>query len=142
PPRTRNRSSPSGRALASPTRRILGWVCSGKAPGRRLEGVQGIVHPMGRQPAPETRRKRRRMVASQLAARGIRDCRVLAAMAWVPREWFLPPHLADEAYEDAPLPLGPGQTISQPYIVALMPSPPGPRRGHRLLQIVPASGHP
>jgi len=46
------------------------------------------------------------MVASQLAGRGIHDCRVLAAMAWVPREWFLPPHLASEAYEDAPLPIG------------------------------------
>src|SRR2546429_6630577 len=59
------------------------------------------------------------MVARQLAGRGIRDCRVLAAMGWVPREWFLPPHLASEAYEDAPLPIGSGQTISQPLIVAL-----------------------
>ena len=48
-------------------------------------------------PAPETRRVRRRMVLSQLANRGIRDGRVLAAMAWVPREWFLPPHLARDA---------------------------------------------
>src|SRR5947208_136905 len=60
------------------------------------------------------------MVARQLAGRGIRDCRVLAAMAGVPREWFLPPHLASEAYEDAPLPIGSGQTISQSLIVALM----------------------
>src|SRR5437762_611468 len=60
------------------------------------------------------------MVARQLAGRGIRDCRVLAAMGWVPREWFLPPHLASEAYDDAPLPIGSGQTISQPLIVALM----------------------
>jgi len=96
---------------------------------------------MGRQPAPETRRKRRRMVASQLAARGIRDCRVLAAMAWVPREWFLPPHLADEAYEDAPLPIGSGQTISQPYIVALMTAALAPRRGDRVLEIGTGSGY-
>jgi len=60
------------------------------------------------------------MVASQLAGRGIRNCRVLAAMASVPREWFLPPHLAAEAYDDAPLPIGSGQTISQPLIVGLM----------------------
>jgi len=81
------------------------------------------------------------MVASQLAGRGIRDCRVLAAMAWVPREWFLPPHLADEAYEDAPLPIGSGQTISQPYIVALMTEALAPRRGDRVLEIGTGSGY-
>src|SRR5213596_844926 len=78
--------------------------------------------------APETRRLRRRMVASQLAGRGIRNCRVLAAMASVPREWFLPPHLAAEAYDDAPLPIGSGQTISQPLIVGLMTEALAPRR--------------
>src|SRR5438270_12983456 len=86
-------------------------------------------------PAPETRRARRRMVVSQLANRGIRDCRVLAAMAWLPREWFLPPHLARDAYEDAPLPIGSGQTISQPLIVALMTEALAPRRGDRVLEI-------
>src|SRR2546422_785062 len=96
---------------------------------------------MGRQPAPETRRKRRRMVASQLAARGIRDGRVLATMAWLPREWFLPPHLADEAYDDAPLPIGNGQTISQPFIVALMTEALAPRRGDRVLEIGTGSGY-
>jgi len=55
-------------------------------------------------PAQQTRRQRRRMVARQLVDRGIRQCRVLAAMAWVPREWFVPPHLAGDAYDDAPLP--------------------------------------
>jgi len=80
-------------------------------------------------------------VASQLAGRGIHDCRVLAAMAWVPREWFLPPHLADEAYEDAPLPIGSGQTISQPYIVALMTEALAPRRGDRVLEIGTGSGY-
>src|SRR2546430_5457354 len=64
-------------------------------------------------PAQQTRRQRRRMVARQLVDRGIRQCRVLAAMAWVPREWFVPPHLAGDAYDDAPLPIGSGQTISQ-----------------------------
>src|SRR5579884_2777693 len=77
------------------------------------------------------------MVARQLAARGIRDARVLAAMAWLPREWFLPPHLAAAAYDDGPLPIGSGQTISQPYVVALMTAALAPRRGgagnrHRL----------
>jgi len=51
-------------------------------------------------PARETRRQRRRMVARQLVDRGIRQCRVLAAMAWVPREWFVPPHLAGDAYDE------------------------------------------
>jgi len=94
-----------------------------------------------RRPAPETRRQRRRMVASQLAGRGIHDCRVLAAMAWVPREWFLPPHLASEAYEDAPLPIGSGQTISQPLIVALMTEALAARRRDRVLEIGTGSGY-
>src|SRR6266480_83069 len=94
-----------------------------------------------RAPAPESRRQRRRMVASQLASRGIQDCRVLAAMAWVPREWFLPPHLAREAYEDAPLPIGSGQTISQPLIVALMTEALAPRRRDRVLEIGTGSGY-
>jgi protein-L-isoaspartate(D-aspartate) O-methyltransferase len=81
------------------------------------------------------------MVASQLAARGIRDARVLATMAWLPREWFLPPHLASEAYDDAPLPIGSGQTISQPYIVALMTAALAPHRGDRVLEIGTGSGY-
>jgi protein-L-isoaspartate(D-aspartate) O-methyltransferase len=62
---------------------------------------------------------RRAMVDEQLAARGIRDPRLLAAFAAVPREKFVDPQFADEAYEDMPLPIAAGQTISQPYIVAL-----------------------
>src|SRR5712664_984738 len=80
------------------------------------------------------------MVARQLAGRGIRDCRVLAAMAWVPREWFLSPHLATSPYEDAPLPIGSGQTISQPPIVALMTAALAPRRRDRVLEIGTGSG--
>lgn len=60
------------------------------------------------------------MVAKQLVARGIKDERVLAAMRRVPRHLFVPEAMREKAYEDRPLPLGPGQTISQPYIVALM----------------------
>src|SRR5438552_19098977 len=81
------------------------------------------------------------MVASQVAARGIKSRRVLASLAWVPREWFLAPHLADEAYDDAPLPIGSGQTISQPYIVALMTEALAPRRGQRILEIGTGSGY-
>lgn len=60
------------------------------------------------------------MVASQLEARGIRDHRVLTAMAEVPRHFFVDESLRDEAYDDNPLPIGEGQTISQPYMVAIM----------------------
>lgn len=60
------------------------------------------------------------MVDRQLRARGIRDERLLAAFADVPREQFVAPELAPNAYSDGPLPIGHGQTISQPYIVALM----------------------
>ena len=81
------------------------------------------------------------MIASQVASRGLRDCRVLAAMAWTPREWFLPPHLARSAYDDAPLPIGSGQTISQPYIVALMTASLAPRRRDRILEIGTGSGY-
>ena len=59
------------------------------------------------------------MVTEQLRDRGIRDERVLQAMATVPRHEFVPPEAWGEAYEDHPLPIGEGQTISQPYIVAL-----------------------
>ena len=60
------------------------------------------------------------MVDSQLRARGISDARALDAMARVPRHEFAPDHYRDQAYEDHPLPIGEGQTISQPFIVAIM----------------------
>lgn len=62
----------------------------------------------------------RQMVDTQLRARGIRDARVLDAMARVPRDRFVPDDVRDLAYTDQPLPIGHGQTISQPYIVAFM----------------------
>jgi protein-L-isoaspartate(D-aspartate) O-methyltransferase len=63
---------------------------------------------------------RKNMVARQLVSRGIRDRRVLAAMEEVPRHVFVKEYLRHEAYEDNPLPIGDGQTISQPYMVAIM----------------------
>jgi len=63
---------------------------------------------------------RERMVVEQLERRGITDQRVLAAMRAVPRDRFISPEYADHAYDDGPLPIGAAQTISQPYIVALM----------------------
>lgn len=81
------------------------------------------------------------MVMRQLASRGLRDPRVLVAMRWVPREWFLPPHLATDAYSDAPLPIGNGQTISQPFVVALMTHELAPQRHDRILEIGTGSGY-
>jgi len=92
-------------------------------------------------PAPETRARRRRMIATQIANRGVRHRRVLAALAATPREWFVPPSLAANAYEDAPLPIGNGQTISQPYVVALMTTVLAPRRRDVLLEIGTGSGY-
>ena len=66
------------------------------------------------------RKERDQMVEHQIAGRGVRDERVLAAMRAIPRHRFVPISLASHAYEDRPLPIGQGQTISQPYIVALM----------------------
>jgi protein-L-isoaspartate(D-aspartate) O-methyltransferase len=81
------------------------------------------------------------MVMRQLASRGLRNPRVLVAMRWVPREWFLPPHLAADAYSDAPLPIGNGQTISQPFVVALMTHELAPQRTDRVLEIGTGSGY-
>src|SRR5436309_13791650 len=92
-------------------------------------------------PAPETLGARTRMVMRHLAGRGVRDQRVLAAMRWAPREWFLPPHLAGDAYSDGPLPIGSGQTISQPYVVALMTERLQSRRTDRILEIGTGSGY-
>ncbi len=69
---------------------------------------------------PEFARERERMVEEQIAARGVRDPRLLAALRAVPRHEFVPPEQRAHAYEDRPLPIGEGQTISQPYIVAVM----------------------
>ena len=91
--------------------------------------------------APKTIAQRKRMVRSQIARRGIRSPRVLAAMAWVPREWFLSRDLEPDAYRDGPLPIGNGQTISQPFIVALMTEALGLSRRHRVLEIGTGSGY-
>ena len=84
---------------------------------------------------------RQAMVAQQIAARGIRDERVLEAMRGVPRHLFVPHGYERAAYEDMPLPIGAGQTISQPYIVALMTAmlEPGPQ--DRVLEIGAGSGY-
>lgn len=87
------------------------------------------------------RRQCQQMVECQLRARGIRDERVLDAMMRVPREHFVPPDLRAAAYADQPLPIGSGQTISQPYMVAAMLQALGCRPEDRALEVGAGSGY-
>jgi protein-L-isoaspartate(D-aspartate) O-methyltransferase len=84
---------------------------------------------------------RDQMVAEQLERRGIKDARVLAAMREVERERFIPPEFAEHAYDDGPLPIGSGQTISQPYMVALMSEVAALGGDERVLEMGTGSGY-
>jgi protein-L-isoaspartate(D-aspartate) O-methyltransferase len=84
---------------------------------------------------------RRVMIERQLVRRGIRDPRVLEAMRRVPRHEFVPDDLRAIAYEDGPLPIGSGQTISQPFIVAYMAEVLGLRGNERVLEVGSGSGY-
>jgi protein-L-isoaspartate(D-aspartate) O-methyltransferase len=86
-------------------------------------------------------RERERMVDRQLLRRGIADERVLDAFRRVPREAFVRTELAKYAYDDSPLPIGEGQTISQPYVVALMTEAARVRPGARVLDVGTGSGY-
>lgn len=81
------------------------------------------------------------MVRKQLRARGITDRRVLAAMAAVPRQQFVPRHLVDKAYADVPLPIAAQQTISQPFMVALMTLEAQLGRRSRVLEVGTGTGY-
>ncbi|MDX1559831.1 MAG: protein-L-isoaspartate(D-aspartate) O-methyltransferase, partial [Marinobacter sp.] len=85
--------------------------------------------------------RRASMVDYQLVARGIESPQVLEAMGRVAREQFVPERMRDSAYEDGPLPIGAGQTISQPYIVALMTEALDLQGGERVLDIGTGSGY-
>lgn len=82
-----------------------------------------------------------RMIETQIVARGVKDQRVLDAIRRFPREWFVPDELAAEAYSDTPLPIGQGQTISQPYIVALMTQLADVRPSDRVLEVGTGSAY-
>ncbi|HEY6359475.1 MAG TPA: protein-L-isoaspartate(D-aspartate) O-methyltransferase [Vicinamibacterales bacterium] len=85
--------------------------------------------------------RRTRMVEEQIARRGVNDPRVLDAMGSVPRDRFVPPDQAARAYDDRPLPIGRGQTISQPYVVAYMTEMLAVGPNHRVLEIGTGSGY-
>ncbi len=102
--------------------------------------VYGVVHP--RPPARwDPGEERARMVERQIEARGVKDPRVLQAMRTVPRHLFVPPAYRERAYEDGPLPIGKGQTISQPYMVAVMTELLEPEAGDRVLEVGTGSGY-
>ena len=130
---------------------LLGWVMAGTALAACASGGQESAEP-----APETIarqvvdaadqgghlvRARQRMVAVDLARRGIADSAVLAAMGRVPRHLYVPEALRDSAYADHPWPIGEGQTISQPYIVAYMTEALGLDPSDRVLEIGTGSGY-
>ena len=102
------------------------WCCGGS-------GVAGEEASWARQ--------REDMVRTQIAARGVRDEKVLAAMRTVPRHLYVPEAQRAESYADHPLPIGEGQTISQPYIVGLMTELLGVAPGDRVLEVGTGSGY-
>jgi len=108
---------------------LLGCIAACAAPGGARPGVA----------APDAARAR--MVEEQIAGRGITDPAVLQAMRTVPRHEFVPPQSRADAYADWPLPIGHGQTISQPYVVALMTELAAVKPGDRVLEIGTGSGY-
>ncbi len=90
---------------------------------------------------PDWAALREQMVKTQIEARGVRDAGVLGAMRSVPRDRFVSPEYRADAYRDSPLPIGDGQTISQPYIVALMTELLDVGAGGRVLEIGTGSGY-
>jgi protein-L-isoaspartate(D-aspartate) O-methyltransferase len=90
---------------------------------------------------PDWTMQRERMVSQQIEARGVKDSVVLESMRSVPRHLFVPENYRDAAYHDSPLPIGDSQTISQPYIVALMTELLEIGKGHKVLEIGTGSGY-
>ncbi len=115
-------------------------------PVRLLSGIIAAVLPASSACSADTPEKtaellRLRMVERQIVARGVKDERVLEAMRTIPRHRFVPPEYRSSAYDDAPAPIGFGQTISQPYIVAYMTEILRLKPGDRVLEIGTGSGY-
>ena len=115
---------------------MLGFLLA--AGGPPTEGGAGGGAPAG---GDSWATQRQRMVAEQIERRGVRDPRVLEAMRTVPRERFVPEGVRSRAYDDAPLAIGSGQTISQPYIVAFMTEAARLAPGDRVLEVGTGSGY-
>lgn len=106
-----------------------------------IAGCRPSARPAALLTADPFTQARERMVVTQLQSRDITDPEVLRAMRTVPRHKFVPEQYLDQAYADHPLPIGEGQTISQPYIVALMTQAVGVKSGDRVLEIGTGSGY-
>jgi protein-L-isoaspartate(D-aspartate) O-methyltransferase len=112
-----------------------------ESPGtERTDSIVSLSSPTPAESA-QYAAERERMVSEQIAARGVQDMLVLSAMRSVPRHEFVPEELRPAAYRDAPLPIGDGQTISQPYIVALMTEALGLEGGEKILEVGTGSGY-
>src|SRR4030095_919200 len=121
--------------MASITSNDVGFRCT------RRESIKWIGSLMGRMRMNEFYEERKQMVAYQLRARGINDSRVLEAFEAIPRHLFVPEDLREWAYKDRPLPIGFGQTISQPYVVAYMVQSLELTGTERVLEVGTGSGY-
>jgi protein-L-isoaspartate(D-aspartate) O-methyltransferase len=119
-------------------RRSFTLLAAGLALAMHAPACSAEPAPAGADPFAAARE---RMVAAQIEARGVHDPAVLKAMRKVPRHLFVPENLRAEAYGDYPLPIGLGQTISQPYIVALMTELVRPKAGMKVLEVGTGSGY-
>jgi protein-L-isoaspartate(D-aspartate) O-methyltransferase len=125
------------------SRRPVGWSQDGNGRPKKAEAEtppSDITTPYKGE-AREYTEARHRMIQRDLAGRDISDKVVLQAMGTIPRHEFVPKDLRDTAYADHPLPIGHQQTISQPYIVALMTQLAGAKKGARALDIGTGSGY-
>jgi protein-L-isoaspartate(D-aspartate) O-methyltransferase len=127
---------------------VLGILILGGLPLFGLGGKESKkepLHPELETPVPlqqdEFSQARERMVRTQIEARGVRDTKVLSALRKVPRHRFVPANLERRAYDDTPLPIGYGQTISQPYIVAYMTEVLELSGNEKVLEIGTGSGY-
>lgn len=124
------------------TRREQRFGANGAEPAASAAAPEAAApSPAGSAAFAERSAERARLVRETMAERGITDARVLRAMGRVPRHRFVPPEVAGAAYSDRPLPIGWGQTISQPYIVAAMTEAVAPQATDRCLEIGTGSGY-
>lgn len=105
------------------------------------DASEPVAHLQAATPESAFAKARDLMVATQIIARGVRDPNTLAAMRVIPRHLFVPAGLVKQAYDDHPLPIGHGQTISQPYIVAFMTEALGLKGGETVLEVGSGSGY-
>ena len=131
--------------MRAPLEGVQAQACEkGEGKAQSVDFLRTLWSRKRREPGPDREDyegERERMVEEQLIRRGIVDERVLEAMRRVPRHLFVPEHLRHLAYRDSPLPIGEGQTISQPYIVALMTQALELKGSEKVLEIGTGSGY-